>query len=236
MSGQAKSNAELFDRTGWWDAHCRAFASLRAVSAFRLALLREWLPPVRDLTLVDLGCGGGLLGVPLAGDGARVVGVDLACAALQEAAAHANHALQPICATLVELPLAAGCADVVLLADVLEHIAPNDLPQVFAAAARLLRRGGVLFVNTIARTWLSRVLAITVAEGLRFLPRGTHRHDWFVQPMELDAFAAKAGLTLVQRCGESPALWASLRQHQIVLRRSRDLRVGFAALYRKAAA
>lgn len=73
----------LFDRAGWWEPRDRAFASLRAVSAFRLDLLRQWLgDDWRGRVVVDLGCGGGLLAIPLAARGARVVGVDLAAAAL----------------------------------------------------------------------------------------------------------------------------------------------------------
>src|SRR5688572_20711461 len=76
----------LFDRDGWWDPRCRAFASLRSVSQFRLGLLRRWLGTEwHGRTVVDLGCGGGLLALPLGQAGARVVGVDLARRALVEA-------------------------------------------------------------------------------------------------------------------------------------------------------
>ena len=78
----------LFDRDGWWHPASRAFASLRSVSEFRLQLLQEWLGgAVRGRTIVDLGCGGGLLAVPLVRLGARVVGVDLAMRALRSARA-----------------------------------------------------------------------------------------------------------------------------------------------------
>ena len=64
----------LFDRGGWWDPACREFASLRAVTEYRLQLLRQWLPGLASMRTVDLGCGGGLLAVPLARAGARVPG------------------------------------------------------------------------------------------------------------------------------------------------------------------
>jgi len=82
----AVATEPLFDRDGWWHPSCRAFASLRSVSAFRLALLHEWCGrDWRGRVVVDLGCGGGLLAVPLARAGARVLGVDLAVRALRSA-------------------------------------------------------------------------------------------------------------------------------------------------------
>lgn len=224
----------LFDRDGWWDARCRAFASLRAVSAFRLALLREWAGPALGGRIVDLGCGGGLLAVPLAEAGAQVLGVDLGLGALRAARAQRSPRLHCVAADLHAVPLADGCAEVVLLADVLEHVArPGD---VIGEAARLLRPGGRLFVNTIARTWRSRVLAIALAEGLGLVPRGTHQWRAFVQPAELDAMATAHGLRRVARCGEAPRLWRTVRHWRIELRPSRSLALGYAALFAKEAA
>lgn len=222
---------ELFDRDDWWDRSSRAFASLHAVSAFRLELLATWFPGgLAGRTVVDLGCGGGLLGVPLARAGARVLGVDRAGAALR-AALRQDSGMQPLQADLTELPLADGSADVVLLADVLEHVErPREL---VAAAAQLLAPGGALFVNTISRTWQSRLFAITLGEGLGYVPRGTHEWRLFVRPEELDAMAAAAGCVRVQRCGEAPRLLATVRTGAVQLRPSRSLAVGYAALFQK---
>lgn len=230
------SRAEpLFDRSGWWDPSIRAFASLRAVSAFRLALLTEWCgADLRDRMVVDLGCGGGLLSAPLAARGATVIGVDLATAALREARAAAPARFQAVVGDLADLPIAAGRADLVLLADVVEHVEAPFV--VVAAAAKLLRPGGRLFVNTIARTRRSKWLAIALAEGLGYVPRGTHRHDRFVQPAELAAMASAAGLREVDRCGEAPRLWATVRTGAVQLRRSPSLAVGYAMLFAKEAA
>lgn len=225
----------LFDRAGWWDPAERAFASLRAVSAFRLALLVEWLgDDLRGRTIVDLGCGGGLLAAPLVDRGAAVVGVDLAATALRDAQAAAPAGFLPVVGDLLAPPVAPACADLVLLADVLEHVARPA--EVVAAAAKLVKPGGRLFVNTIARTRRARWLAITLAEGLGYVPKGTHRHDLFVQPEELAAMAAAAGLREVARCGEAPRLWATVRSGAVQLRRSPSLAVGYAMLFAKEAA
>ncbi|MBX3463459.1 MAG: bifunctional 2-polyprenyl-6-hydroxyphenol methylase/3-demethylubiquinol 3-O-methyltransferase UbiG [Planctomycetes bacterium] len=225
----------LFDRGGWWDPSCRAFASLRAVTAFRLELLRRWLPgDWSRRTVVDLGCGGGLLAVPLAAAGARVLGVDVARQALQAGQDRGAAGFLPLCADLARTPLATGTADVVLLADVLEHLAAPA--PALGEAARLLRPGGRLFVNTIDRSPRARWLAVTLGEGLGLVPRGTHDWRLFVRPEELDAMATAAGLRRVARTGEAPRLWRTLRQRAISLRESPRITAGYAALYERVGA
>lgn len=230
MTGEAE---ELFDRTGWWSPDCRAFRSLRATSEFRLGLLRRWLPGEwSPRVVIDLGCGGGLLALPLAESGARVIGVDVAATALREAAARRQPRFCAVAGDLRLAPVATGRADLVLLADVLEHV--DDPDVAVATAATLLRPGGHLFVNTIHRTRRSRLLAITLGEGLGLIPRGTHRWEMFVTPGELDAMAGRAGLQRVRRTGEAPRIWRTLRSGAIALRESASLAVSYAALYRKA--
>lgn len=225
----------LYDCAGWWDPADRSFASLRAVSAFRLALLDDWLgADWRERVVVDLGCGGGLLAVPLARRGARVLGVDVARTALQAARRQSAPTLIVAMGDVCAPPVGDASADVVLLADVVEHL-PEPAAAV-AAAARLLRPGGRLFVNTIARTLRSRLFAIWLAEGLGYVPRGTHRHDWFVRPDELVRMATSAGLREVARVGEAPRLLATVRTGAVQLRPSPSMAVGYAMLFAKEAA
>ncbi|MBL8733802.1 MAG: 3-demethylubiquinone-9 3-O-methyltransferase [Planctomycetes bacterium] len=225
----------LFDRSGWWDEDCRAFASLRALSSFRSALLARWLgDALREAVVIDLGCGGGLLSVPLARAGARVLGVDLATQALGVARQQGGERLLAVRGDLEAAPVGDGVADVVLLADVLEHVA--DPAAAVGEAVRLLRRGGHLFVNTINRTLRSRLFAITLGEGLGYIPRGTHCWRDFIRPAELDAMASAAGCVRVRRVGEKPRLLATLQKGHIEVRETRDLAVGYGALYRKVAA
>jgi 2-polyprenyl-6-hydroxyphenyl methylase/3-demethylubiquinone-9 3-methyltransferase len=222
----------LFDRDGWWDPRCRAFASLRSASVLRLELLGRWLGPQwHGRTVVDLGCGGGLLALPLAKAGARVLGVDLARQALQEARRQDEGEFLPLVGDLASVPVATGCADVVLLADVIEHV--SDPAAAVKEAARLLRAGGSLFVNTLHRTLRSRLFAVVLGEGLGFIPRGTHDWHQFVRPDELEHMAAAAGLVRRELTGESPRLLRTVFTGAVVLRESRTLAVGYAALYGK---
>tara|TARA_R110002072_G_scaffold4174_1_gene29374 strand:+ start:77920 stop:78636 length:717 start_codon:yes stop_codon:yes gene_type:complete len=227
----------LFDRDGWWDPACREFESLRRVSAFRLQLIEQWLGDSWDgRVVVDLGCGGGLLAVPLARSGAQVLGLDIASKALRSAQVAANreptsaHFLAVI-AKMQASPVRDQQVDVVLLADVLEHV--EDPRAAIAEAARMLRPGGHLFVNTIDRSMRSRLLAIWLGEGLGFIPKGTHEWRMFIRPAELKAMALAAGLQQVQLTGESPKLLATVRQRAVVLRETRSTAVGYAALFTK---
>jgi 2-polyprenyl-6-hydroxyphenyl methylase/3-demethylubiquinone-9 3-methyltransferase len=195
-----------------------------------LQLLQNWLGAwlqERPRIVVDLGCGGGLMAVPLARTGARVLGVDLSLQALHEAQHQQAASASFACGDLAALPVKARSADLVLLCDVLEHVA--DPSAVLHAAAALLRPGGRLFVNTINRTLRARLLAVTLGEGLGLIPRGTHDPRRFVRPAELEAAALAAGLRVHRWFGERPALLASLRRGVVCVREGASLAVGYGA-------
>lgn len=232
--GIVRNDLSIYEREaeGWWDPDDTTFASLRAINTHRLRWLRAALgASLATARVADLGCGGGLLSVPLAAGGARVVGVDLSRASLAAAAARGMPSACFVRADLRACPLAAGSFDLVLLADILEHL--EDWPAAIASAARLLRRGGHLYVNTINRTWRARCLAVTLAEGLGYVPRGTHDPSLFVRPDALVAEAALCGFHSARLQGEAPATLRTLRTGAIHLRPSRSLAVAYAALFVK---
>ncbi|MCA8955490.1 MAG: 3-demethylubiquinone-9 3-O-methyltransferase [Planctomycetes bacterium] len=234
MARQRHNDLEIYDRhgRGWWDEHDRTFASLRSVAGFRRGVLESWLPRgVAGLRVVDLGCGGGLWAVPLAESGANVVGVDRSLESLRTALQRASHRCRFVRADLNDPPLADGCADLVVLADVIEHL---DDPQIAVyQAARLLVPGGLLYVSTLNRTRRAGVLAVALAEGLGLIPRGTHDPKRFVRPEALDDMAGRCGLRRQNLQGEALAWWPTLRRWAVVLRRGRSSAVSYAALFRK---
>jgi 2-polyprenyl-6-hydroxyphenyl methylase/3-demethylubiquinone-9 3-methyltransferase len=134
-------------------------------------------------------------------------------------------------ADLLRAPLAPDAADLVLLADVLEHV--SDVPAALGEAARLLREGGRLYVNTINCTRRARWLAVRLAEGVGLVPRGTHDPDLFVSPQQLCAAAKSFHLELERIQGERANIARTIRRWAISLEKSSDLSVGYSALFRK---
>ncbi len=236
-AARARNDLRIYDReaAAWWDSASPAFRSLHRVKDFHLALLaRHWGERLDGRRIVDLGCGGGLLALPLSERGATVIGVDSSEGSVTAARAEARHAgasCRFLVADLVHTPFADGSADDVVLSDVLEHL---DTPQqAIAEASRLLVPGGRLYVNTINRTLRSRCIAVSLAEGLGLVPRGTHDPALFVRPAELTEFAARAGLRTVRLIGEAPRLFTTLAKRAIALRESRSLAIAYSAFFVK---
>jgi 2-polyprenyl-6-hydroxyphenyl methylase/3-demethylubiquinone-9 3-methyltransferase len=190
----------------WWNPHGK-FAVLHKFNPVRLRYIRDnairhfqrdpsAVTPFRDLRLLDIGCGGGLLSEPMARLGFEVLGADASEKNIRTASTHAGEQGLPIDyrATSAEQLAAAGERfDVILNMEVIEHVADIDL--FLASCATMLKPGGIMFVATLNRTLKSWALAIVGAEYvLGWLPRGTHDWNRFLKPMELDAALGRAGL------------------------------------------
>ncbi|WP_431973060.1 methyltransferase domain-containing protein [Micromonospora haikouensis] len=186
----------------WWRPD-GAFAMLHWLARARAALVPPATRP--DALLVDLGCGAGLLAPHLAGKGYRHVGVDLTRSALAQAAAHG---VTPVNGDATAVPLADGCADVVAAGELLEHV--PDWRAAVAEACRLLRPGGLLVLDTLNDTALSRLVAVEIGERLPTVPRGIHDPRLFVDDQALVAECARHGVELRVR-GVRPELGGTLR-------------------------
>ena len=205
-----------FDALGgdWWDP-AGPMAPLHRINPLRIRFLRDeiakhfGLTPLGDdgplgrLSVLDVGCGGGLLSEPLSRLGAKVTGLDPAPASIEVARAHAaatGASAQYRQGTVEDLAAEGALFDVVLALEVVEHVA--DVAGFLHAAARVMKPGGMMVVSTLNRTLKSFALAIVGAEYvLRWLPEGTHRWEQFVTPEELAAALGAAGLTVRRKQG-----------------------------------
>jgi 2-polyprenyl-6-hydroxyphenyl methylase/3-demethylubiquinone-9 3-methyltransferase len=187
----ARNDPAQYDQLAdqWWQP-AGGFAMLHWLAASRA----EHIPPApsSDAVLVDLACGGGLMAPYVQRAGYRHVGVDLGAAGL--ALAH-GHGVGAVRGSVLAVPLADGCADVVVCGEILEHV--EDDVAVLAECARLLKPGGTLVVDAIADSWLAAPVAVGIAERIPGgPPPGIHDPALFVDRRRLLAAADRLGLDL----------------------------------------
>ena len=219
---------ELADQ--WWQP-AGGFAALHWLAASRA----EHIPPATGdgALLVDLACGGGLMAPHAARLGYRHVGVDIGERGLGIARAHG---VLPVRGSVLAVPLASECADVVVAGEVLEHV--EDDVAVLAECARLLRPGGTLVLDALADTALSRFVMVRVLEHVPGgPPPGLHDPALFVDRRRLLAAAEPLGLEL-RLVGLRPSLrealaWRLGRREGVHMRPTRSTAIVFAGYGRK---
>jgi 2-polyprenyl-6-hydroxyphenyl methylase/3-demethylubiquinone-9 3-methyltransferase len=197
----------------WWNEGGK-FKPLHRFNPVRLEYIRDTLArhyardigaekPLEGLSVLDIGCGGGLLCEPLARLGANVTGIDPSRANIEIAKVHAaDSALEIVyrVTTAEALVKQAESYDLVLAMEVIEHV--PDPSSFLHACAKLVKPGGLLLVATINRTFKALTLAIVGAEYvLRWLPRGTHHYDKLVTPEEIAQPLDDAGMELLELQG-----------------------------------
>jgi 3-demethylubiquinone-9 3-methyltransferase (EC 2.1.1.64) len=183
----------------WWDLSGE-FKPLHDINPLRLRWIQEHAA-LKDMRVLDIGCGGGILSESMAAVGAQVMGIDLADKALKVAGLHALESGVLVDYRLISAEqLAADQAatfDVVCCMEMLEHV--PDPASVVQAAATLVRPGGWVFFSTINRNVKAFATAILGAEYvLRWLPKGTHTYAKFIRPSELAGWARTSGLDPVE--------------------------------------
>lgn len=199
-------NAEKikFDALGhdWWNTRGN-FRPLHEINPARIAYLNA-RAGLNGKTVVDVGCGGGILAEAMAGMNARVTGIDISEETLKCARDHGMQAgLSIRYETCSPEDFAATMEhqyDVVTCMELLEHV-PDPL-SVVAACARLARPGGQVFFSTINRTVKAYLLGILGAEYLlKLLPADTHHYAKFIRPSELAAWCRHTGLEILDITG-----------------------------------
>ena len=225
MSGSSVDPAEVAKFSAiaaeWWDPAGK-FAPLHKFNPVRLEFIRgeaashfsrdaRSLRPFEGLSLLDIGCGAGLLSEPMTRLGFAVTGADASERNIGTAKAHAAQSDLSINyrATTAEALAEEGASfDVVLNMEVVEHVA--DVRAYLAACTALVKPGGITFVATMNKTLKSLALAKIGAEYvLGWLPRGTHDWNRFIPPAELKISLEETGLTVLKTQGVSfnPLAW-----------------------------
>jgi 2-polyprenyl-6-hydroxyphenyl methylase/3-demethylubiquinone-9 3-methyltransferase len=197
----------------WWDEQGK-FWPLHRLNGLRVEYLKQRIcahhgrpanaaQPLAGLSVVDIGCGGGILAESMARLGAEVHGIDVVEKNIEVARRHGRQSglsidYQRI--TAEQLAAGGNRYDVLLNMEVVEHVA--DLPLFMAACNQLLADRGIQFVATINRNLRSFLFAIVGAEYvLGWLPRGTHSWRRFVRPGELRALLRRDGFEVIDSTG-----------------------------------
>jgi len=205
---------ERFSRIAaeWWDPKGK-FAPLHRLNPVRVGYIRDraaahWQRdalsnPLAGLSILDIGCGGGLLSEPMTRLGGRVTGLDAAEKNIAVARLHAGGQQLDIdyrSGSAESLAESGACYDIVLALEVVEHVADVDL--FLQSVGRLTKPGGLVFLSTLNRTAKAWALAIAGAEYvLRWLPRGTHDWKKFLKPSEVTRGLEAAGVGVQEIVG-----------------------------------
>jgi len=203
-----KKEIEKFSKIAeeWWDPAGK-FKPLHKFNPIRISYIKNNIiktlnlknkeKPLKKVSILDVGCGGGLLSEPMKKLGAEVVGIDASEKNIQVAKLHAkknNLEIEYLC-TSPENFNKEMKFDVVLNMEIVEHV--EDIDFFLKSSSNLLKKGGIMFVATLNKTLKSYLFAIIGAEYiLRWLPVGTHEWEKFVKPKDLIKILEKYKLKL----------------------------------------
>ena len=208
MNSINKKEIEKFSKIAeeWWNPNGK-FKPLHNFNPIRIKYIKENLikdfniklsdKPLKNINLLDIGCGGGLLSEPMCRLGANVVGIDASKKNIEVAKFHAKKNRLKIdykVASPEKLKTKIKF-DVILNMEIVEHV--EDIDFFIKESSKLLKKNGVMFVATLNKTLKSYAFAIIGAEYiLKWLPIGTHDWEKFVKPEDLIKILRKNSLSL----------------------------------------
>ena len=214
MTTVDKTEVEKFSKLAkeWWNPEGK-FKPLHLFNPSRIQFIKEKLishfklnanteKPLKDINILDIGCGGGLLCEPLKRLGASMTGIDASEKNIEIAKFHANEMnlnIDYINCAPEKLEIKKKF-DVILNMEVIEHVSNIDL--FISNCSKLTKKNGIMFVATINKNLKSYLFAILGAEYiLRWLPIGTHRWDKFITPQELEVVTNKNNFLIDETIG-----------------------------------
>jgi len=192
----------------WWDPEGK-FKPLHELNYTRLKWIRYKLVKhfslnandisgLNGLSVLDVGCGGGLISEPMSRMGCSVFGIDAGENNICIAKKHAedsNIKVNYQCTSAEKVALGGQTFDVVLALEIVEHV--SDLQQFILSLTKLTKQGGIIIISTLNRTTKSFLYGIIGAEYLmKWLPRGTHSWDKFIRPSELNSELSPNGFCI----------------------------------------
>lgn len=181
----------------WWDLE-GDFKPLHLLNPARLAYIQERALGLTGKSILDIGCGGGILAESMAKLATQVSGIDLAQDSINVAKLHAletgvNNVLYQITSAEDFSAQHLEQFDVVTCMEMLEHV-PNP-ESIVQSAAQAVKVGGDVFFSTLNKNLKSYLLAVIAAENvLKLVPKGTHEYEKFIKPSQLIEMAEKYGL------------------------------------------
>ena len=203
-----KEEIDKFSRMSheWWDPNGK-FRPLHKFNPLRIRYIKDnsllhfkikkKFEPLKGLSILDVGCGGGLLTEPLSRLGANVIGIDASRNNIEIAKRHLkenNLNIKYFCASPEKFKIKKKF-DIVLNMEIVEHV--EDLDLFLRQTSKFLKKNGIMYIATINKTLKSYIFAIIGAEYiLNWLPIGTHDWNKFVKPEHLKIVAKKSFLKL----------------------------------------
>ncbi len=213
MSTINKSEIKKFNKLAaeWWNPE-GSFKPLHKFNPIRIKYIKESIinyfnirsnkTPLKNIDILDIGCGGGLISVPMKRLGANVVGIDASLKNIKVAKLYSkknNLNIKYFCASPEKLKIKKKF-DVILNLEIVEHV--DDVNLFINKSSKFLKKNGLMFIATLNKTLKSYIFAIVGAEYiLNWLPIGTHDWQKFVQPENLIKIAENSKLNLINISG-----------------------------------
>ena len=210
MSTINKKEIEKFSKIAdeWWDTEGK-FKPLHKFNPLRISYIKKKvvshfnisskLLPLKNIELLDIGCGGGLLSEPMCRLGAKVTAIDASQKNIDVASFHSKKnklKIKYFCSSPEKININKKF-DVILNMEIVEHV--EDLNLFIKKSSKLLKKNGLMFIATLNKTLKSYIYAIIGAEYiLKWLPIGTHEWNKFVKPEELINLGEKNNLKLIK--------------------------------------